>query len=108
VFAHTTHVVAAPHGFACVGIPTTWLYIPSFIEIRSWVSEPKGVKFGLFHYFGYCLLQQLVLPYKQAVISEADGMGWATAPPPAMDKKLKLSCRVTHIDALAVAMALSH
>ena len=44
VFAQTTHVVAAPHGFACVVIPATRLYIPSFIEIRSGVSEPLGVK----------------------------------------------------------------
>ena len=44
VFAQTTHVVAAPHGFACVGIPATRLYIPSFIEIHSRVSEPQGVK----------------------------------------------------------------
>ena len=44
VFAQTTHVVAAPHGFACVGIPATQLYIPSFIKIRSGVSEPQGVK----------------------------------------------------------------
>ena len=44
VFAQTTHVVAAPHGFACVVIPATRLYIPSFIEIRSGVSEPRGVK----------------------------------------------------------------
>ena len=44
VFAQTTHVVAAPHGFACVIIPATRLYIPSFIEIRSGVSEPRGVK----------------------------------------------------------------
>ena len=44
VFAQTTHVVAAPHGFACVGIPVTRLYIPSFIEIRSGVSEPQGVE----------------------------------------------------------------
>ena len=44
VFAQTTHVVAAPHGFACVGIPVTQLYIPSFIKIRSGVSEPNGVK----------------------------------------------------------------
>ena len=44
VFAQTTHVVAAPHGFACVGILATRLYIPSFIEIRSRVSEPQGVK----------------------------------------------------------------
>ena len=27
-------------------------------------SEPQGSKFGLSHYFGYSLLQQLVLPYK--------------------------------------------
>ena len=44
VFAQTTHVVAAPHGFACVVIPAARLYIPSFIEIRSGVSEPQGVK----------------------------------------------------------------
>ena len=44
VFAQTTHVVAAQHGFACVVIPATRLYIPSFIEIRSGVSEPRGVK----------------------------------------------------------------
>ena len=44
VFAQTTHVVAAPHGFACVVIPATRLYIPSFIEIRSGVLEPRGVK----------------------------------------------------------------
>ena len=44
VFAQTTHVVAAPHGFACVVIPAARLNIPSFIEIRSGVSEPQGVK----------------------------------------------------------------
>ena len=44
-------VVAAPRGFTCVGIPAIRLYIPSFIEIRSGVSEPKGSKFGLSHYF---------------------------------------------------------
>ena len=44
MFAQTTHVVAAPHGFACVVIPAARLYIPSFIEIRSGVSEPRGVK----------------------------------------------------------------
>jgi len=44
VFAQTTHVAAAPHGFACVVIPATRLYIPSFIEIRSGVSDPRGVK----------------------------------------------------------------
>jgi len=64
MFAQTTHVFAAPRGFAYVGTPTTWLYTPSFIEIRSGVSEPQGSKFGLSHYFGYWLLQQLVLLYK--------------------------------------------
>jgi len=44
VFAQTTHVVAAPHGFACVGTPTTWLYIPSFIKIRLGVSKPQEVE----------------------------------------------------------------
>ena len=56
MFAQTTHVVAAPHGFACVGIPATWLYIPSFIEIRSGVSEPHGVEiwpFPLFWLFAF-------------------------------------------------------
>ena len=42
VFAQTTHVVAAPHGFACVGILATRLYIPSFIEIRSGFWSPMG------------------------------------------------------------------
>ena len=44
VFAQTTHVVAAPHGFACSGILATRLHIPSFIEIRLGVSELQGVK----------------------------------------------------------------
>ena len=44
VFAQTTHAVAVPSEFACVGTPATRLYIPSFIEIRSGVSEPQGVK----------------------------------------------------------------
>ena len=44
MFAQTTHIVTAPHGFAWVGIPATCLYNPSFIEIRSGVSEPQGVK----------------------------------------------------------------
>jgi len=44
MFAQTTHVVAAPHGFACVVILATRLYIPTFIEIRSGISEPQGVK----------------------------------------------------------------
>jgi len=44
VFAQpqTSHVVEAPHGIACVGIPATRLYIPSFIKIRSGVSEPHA------------------------------------------------------------------
>jgi len=64
VFAQTTHVVAAPHGFACVVIPATPLYIPSFIEIRSGVSEPQGIKIWPFPLLWLALLQQLVLPYK--------------------------------------------
>ena len=44
MFPQTTHVVAAPHGFACVVIPAARLYIPSFIEIHSGVSEPQVVK----------------------------------------------------------------
>ena len=44
VFAQTTHVVAGPRAFACVGIPATRLYVPCFIEIRSGVSEALGVK----------------------------------------------------------------
>jgi len=66
VFAQTTYVVAVPLKFACVGIPA-WLYIPSFIEIRSGISEPQGSKFALSYYVGYWLLQQLVLSV-QAVI----------------------------------------
>jgi len=42
--AQTTHVVAAPHGFACVVIPKMQLCVPSFIEIHSGVSEPQVVE----------------------------------------------------------------
>ena len=67
VFAQTTHVVAAPHGFACVGIPATRLYIPSSIEIRSGVSEPEGVKIWpflllwLFSFTPACITVQAVM-----------------------------------------------
>jgi len=67
VFTQTTHDVAAPHGFACVGIPATRLYIPSFIEIRSGVSGPRGgqnLAFPITLASRFLLLQQLVLPYK--------------------------------------------
>ena len=47
LFAQITHVVAAPCGFACVVISQKQLYIPSFIEIPSRVSEPVGVKICL-------------------------------------------------------------
>jgi len=50
VFAQTTHVwhvVPVPHRFACklhklVVIPATYLYIPSFIEIRWGALEPHS------------------------------------------------------------------
>jgi len=48
VFAQTTHVVAAPRGFACVVIPASRFYIPSVIEIRSGVSELQWVKIWFF------------------------------------------------------------
>jgi len=48
VFTQTTHVVAAPRGFACVGIPATRLYIPSFIEICSWGFGVPGGQFWAF------------------------------------------------------------
>ena len=31
-------------------------------------QSPRGSKFGLSHYFGYSLLQQLVLPYKPSFV----------------------------------------
>ena len=37
-----------------------------FHQVRSGVLQPEGVEicpYGLTHYFGYCLLQLLVLPY---------------------------------------------
>ena len=40
VFAQTTHVVAAPHGFACVHPQPGYIF--SFIEIRSGFSWPLG------------------------------------------------------------------
>jgi len=42
VFAETTHVVVPPHRFASVVTLLTQFYIPSFIEIRSGVLEPRG------------------------------------------------------------------
>ena len=44
VFTQNTHVVAAPHRFACVAKPVTWLYALSFIKIRLKVSEPQVVE----------------------------------------------------------------
>jgi len=41
VFAETTHVVAAPLGFACVIAPRR-SYIQDFIKIRSGGLEPRG------------------------------------------------------------------
>ena len=38
-------------------------YIPGFIEISSGVFEPRRLNFRHSHYFGYWLLQQLVLSY---------------------------------------------
>jgi len=53
VFAETTHVVAALHGFAHVVITSDIaIHFPSFIEIRSVVLEPHGVEFGHSDYFG--------------------------------------------------------
>ena len=62
VFAKTTHVVAASHGFVYVVIPAT------FIEIRLGATAAQGSKCGFSDYFGYWLLQQLAL-YVQAVMS---------------------------------------
>ena len=76
VFAQTTHVVAAPHGFACVVIPAARLYIPSVIEIRSGVLEPQGVKiwpFPLLWLFAFttaCSTVQAVIPVVYRWIGE--------------------------------------
>ena len=66
VCAETTHVVAAPHGFACVLIgPTCDLVVYSGFR-----KHPFGgfgttwSKFALSRYFRYWLLQQLVLLHK--------------------------------------------
>jgi len=44
LFVQTTHVVAAPYGFACVNTSGKQLYILSFIKIHLRVSEPRGVE----------------------------------------------------------------
>ena len=61
VFAETSHVVAAPHGSACVVIPATFIVSSKSVQgIRSHRS-----KFGHSHYsFDYWLLQQLVVTHK--------------------------------------------
>jgi len=60
VFAETTHVVAAPCGFACVVIPPTrrsYIFQVSSKSVQGFLSA-GGSKFAHFHYFGYWLLQQ--------------------------------------------------
>jgi len=65
VFAQATHVVAAPHGFACVGTPTTSLYIPSSIEIRSGVTEPRqNLPFTLLWLLAFTTAYKLQLYYR--------------------------------------------
>jgi len=44
VFTEATHVVSAPCGFACAVTHATYLYIPSFIEIRLGAFEPQQVE----------------------------------------------------------------
>ena len=79
MFAQTTHVVAAPHGFACVVIPAARLYIPSFIEIRSGVSEPQGVKIWLFPllwlvaFTTACTTVQAVIYFQQLLEAKVGG-----------------------------------
>jgi len=89
VFTQTTHVVAAPHGFACVGIPATRLYIPSFIEIRSWVSDPQGVKiwpFPLLWLFAFTTSRDnghlyRCRPYRDVINMQlAAWIGWSETP----------------------------
>ena len=75
MFAQTTHVVAAPHGFACVVIPATRLYIPTFIEIRSGVSEPHGVKIWLFPLL-WLVAFTTACTTVQAVIKKANFSYW--------------------------------
>jgi len=60
IFAETTHVVAAPHGFACVVISTAHIFQVSSKSVQGFWS-PLRSKFAHSHYFGYWLLQQLVL-----------------------------------------------
>ena len=63
VFAQTTHVVAVPHRFACVGIPTTWLYIPSFIEMYYRTSRDKILQiWRIFKYKTRCSRSKQTLP----------------------------------------------
>ena len=63
-FAETTHVVAAPHRFPCVVIPRDVVIYYAFHRnpFRGF-GATGGSKSAHSHYFGYCLLQQLVLPY---------------------------------------------
>ena len=54
--AETTHVVAAPHGFAPNNV---------FIKNRSGVLEPRGIEIWPFPLLWLFSFTQLVLPYKQ-------------------------------------------
>jgi len=64
VFVETTDVFAALHGWACVVTGHTRdTVIYSRFSIHGFWSY-EGSKFALWHYLGYCLLQQRVLPHK--------------------------------------------
>jgi len=49
------------------------VYIPSYVEIRSWALESRRVEiFGRSHHFGYWLLQQLVRSLQAVMSTLAD------------------------------------
>ena len=63
MFIETTHVVAAPCGFAWVVIPRrSYIFHVSSNSVQVFLSlGGRGSKFTHSHYFGYWLLQQLAL-----------------------------------------------
>jgi len=73
VFAETTHVVAAPHGYACVVTPRhIYIFRVLLISVQGFWSHRK-VKFNYSHYSEYWLLEQFihVLPCKPCTTVQA-------------------------------------
>jgi len=71
LFAQTTHIVAARHGFTCmVVLRLSYIFKVLSKSVQGFRGHGLGSEFGHSHYryFRCWLLQQLVEPYNVTVI----------------------------------------